>query len=171
MGPGWGGLVISQVAVAHPDRIRRLVFQSAFVPGDGECLLDNVPPFFGPALTASADERGDGTTVMPFAVWRDGFMNDATAEFALEMYDRLRPQPLRTFVEPVAMKAFSALTIPKSFINSTEDNGILQGEWGYHPRMSNRLGYFRLVQLPGGHQVMFTNPGLLAAKIEEAGRD
>ena len=37
--------------------------------------------------------------------------------------------------------------------------------------MSSRLGLFRLVQLPGSHEVMFTNPTLLAQKIIEAGRD
>jgi hypothetical protein len=31
--------------------------------------------------------------------------------------------------------------------------------------MSNRLGLFRLVLLPGGHEVMFSNPVGLAEKI------
>jgi hypothetical protein len=37
--------------------------------------------------------------------------------------------------------------------------------------MSSRLGLFRLVQMPGSHEVIFTNPGVLAAKLIEAGRD
>ena len=37
--------------------------------------------------------------------------------------------------------------------------------------MSNRLGLFRLVQIPGSHEVMFTAPQRLAAAIAEAGRD
>jgi hypothetical protein len=37
--------------------------------------------------------------------------------------------------------------------------------------MSNRLGLYRLVQMPGGHEVIYTNPPLLAEKILEAGRD
>jgi hypothetical protein len=44
-------------------------------------------------------------------------------------------------------------------------------EWGWHPRMSSRLGLFRLVQMPGSHEVIFTNPGGLAEKLIEAGRD
>jgi hypothetical protein len=37
--------------------------------------------------------------------------------------------------------------------------------------MSNRLGLYRLVQMPGSHEVIYTNPIGLAAKIIEAGRD
>jgi hypothetical protein len=37
--------------------------------------------------------------------------------------------------------------------------------------MSNRLGMFRLVGMPGSHEVIFTDPHLIAEKIVEAGRD
>jgi hypothetical protein len=37
--------------------------------------------------------------------------------------------------------------------------------------MSNRLGQFRFVQMPGSHEVMFSNPVGLAEKIIVAGRD
>ena len=45
------------------------------------------------------------------------------------------------------------------------------GEWGWHPRMSSRLGTYRLVQMPGSHELMFSNPVGLADKILDAGRD
>ncbi|WP_406633190.1 alpha/beta fold hydrolase [Amycolatopsis sp. WGS_07] len=171
LGHSWGGVLIAKIAEAVPDRVRRLVFQSAFVLLDGQTVLDNVPPFFPPALHANAAERGDGTVMLPFEIWRDGFMGDATRELAREVYDGLRPQPFRPFTEPVDLKTFAGLPIPKSYLNATEDNGLLQGEWGWHPRMSNRLGYFRLVQMPGGHEAMYTRPKLLAEKIVAAGRD
>lgn len=37
--------------------------------------------------------------------------------------------------------------------------------------MSSRLGLYRLVQLRGSHEVMFTAPERLAGAIEEAARD
>ena len=37
--------------------------------------------------------------------------------------------------------------------------------------MTSRLGMYRFLQMSGGHEVMFTNPDGLAAKIIEAGRD
>lgn len=41
----------------------------------------------------------------------------------------------------------------------------------WHPRLSEKLGLFRLVEGAGSHEVCFTNPALLALKIVEAGRD
>jgi hypothetical protein len=37
--------------------------------------------------------------------------------------------------------------------------------------MSSRLGLYRLVQIKGSHEVMFTAPERLAAAVVEAGRD
>jgi hypothetical protein len=42
---------------------------------------------------------------------------------------------------------------------------------GWHPRMSSRLGTFRLVQMPGSREAIFTKPITVADKIVEAGRD
>src|SRR6266496_1244386 len=35
-----GGIVISQAASRRPDRVRRLVYVAAFLPGDGQSLVD-----------------------------------------------------------------------------------------------------------------------------------
>ena len=40
----------------------------------------------------------------------------------------------------------------------------------FHPRMSSRLGAFKLLEMDGSHEVMFTRPAELAAKIVEAKR-
>jgi hypothetical protein len=37
--------------------------------------------------------------------------------------------------------------------------------------MSSRLGIYRLVQMPGGHELMFSNPDGLADKLIAAGRE
>ena len=44
VGHSYGGMVISGVADRLADRIRRLVYVNAFVPLDGQCLNDMVPP-------------------------------------------------------------------------------------------------------------------------------
>jgi hypothetical protein len=55
--------------------------------------------------------------------------------------------------------------------DSSEDIALGPGEWDRHPRMSSRLALYRLVQMPGSHEGLFTNPDGLAAKLVEAGRD
>ncbi|GEL16767.1 AMP-binding protein [Pseudonocardia asaccharolytica] len=75
------------------------------------------------------------------------------------------------FADKLDLSRFYALELPKSYINATEDTALPPGEWGPHPRMSSRLGLYRLVQLPGSHEVMFTAPERLADAIVAAGRD
>jgi hypothetical protein len=41
----------------------------------------------------------------------------------------------------------------------------------FHPRMSSRLGYFKMLEMDGSHEVMFTRPEELADKIIEASFD
>ena len=64
----------------------------------------------------------------------------------------------------------SEFTIPKSYLNCTEDTALPHHE-PWHPRLSQKLGLYRLVQTPGSHELCFTDPALLARKILEAGRD
>jgi hypothetical protein len=62
------------------------------------------------------------------------------------------------------------MQLGKSFINCTEDAG-LPDRHPWHPRMSQKLGVFRLVQTPGSHELCFSNPKRLALAIMDAGRD
>ncbi|MGI9500239.1 MAG: alpha/beta hydrolase, partial [Geminicoccaceae bacterium] len=64
----------------------------------------------------------------------------------------------------------AGMEIPKSYLNCTEDTS-LPHSLPWHPRLSEKLGLFRLVQTTGSHELCFTNPRLLAEKIMEAGRD
>jgi hypothetical protein len=58
--------LISRVAIEMPDRVRRLVYFAAFVPAHGKALVDELPPHLRTALQASAEERKDGSVVLPF---------------------------------------------------------------------------------------------------------
>lgn len=170
-GHSYGGMVITGVADRVPDRIRRLVYCNAFVPNDGESLTDMAPPHIVEAFQAQISERGDGSVVLPFQVWRENFINDADLETARVAYDRLNPHPLRTFTDKISLSRNPAeMMISKSYINCTEDTAM-PGSMPWHPRLSEKLGLFRLIQVPGSHELCFSNPQRLAQAIIEAGRD
>ncbi|MEH2468251.1 alpha/beta fold hydrolase [Nostoc sp.] len=171
LGHSFGGTIIAKVAEVIHDRIRRLIFLDAFVLNDGESLIDNAPPGSQVLFDALVRESGDQTIMLPFEIWREAFLNDAELDLAKSSYAQLLPEPYQPWIDKLDLKRFYALSIPKSYLYCTEDNVLPQGEWGWHPKMSNRLGLFRLVQMPGGHEVMFSNPVGLAEKIIVAGRD
>jgi pimeloyl-ACP methyl ester carboxylesterase len=171
LGHSFGGTVIAKVAEVIPERIRRLVFLNGFVLQDGNSLNDEVPQFYVTLFEQLSQSSADHTVMVPFPIWREAFMNDADLEMAKSVYAQLSPEPYQPFKDRLDLKKFYALGLPKSYINCTEDIALPHGEWGWHPRMSNRLGLYRLVHMPGGHEVMFTNPKGLAEKIIEAGRD
>ena len=171
LGHSFGGTIIAKVAEAIHDRIRRLIFFNAFILNDEESIRDNLTPDSQALLNKLARESDDNTITMPFEIWREAFLNDADLELAQFSYAQLSPEPYQPFIDKLNLKQFYSLSIPKSYLYCTEDTALPQGEWGWHPRMSSRLGQFRFVQMPGSHEVMFSNPVSLAEKIIVAGRD
>lgn len=171
VGHSLGGTIICKVAEAIPERIKRLVFLNAFVLADGRSLVDEVPPHYVALFDRLSQESADRTITMPFPLWRESFVNDADLEMAKWTYAQLSPEPYQVSCDKLDLKKFYSLEIPRSYINCTEDTALPPGEWGWHPRMSSRLGRYRLVQMPGSHEVLYTNPSGLAEKIWEAGRD
>jgi pimeloyl-ACP methyl ester carboxylesterase len=172
LGHSYGGTIISKVVEALPDRVRRLVFWNAFVLQDGESLDDNVPPHYRALFSQMSAASPDGSVMLPFPIWREAFINDADLATAQRTYELLSPEPYQPFVDKLDLKKFHALPTPRSYLHCTEDTALPPSpEWGWHPRMSSRLGLYRLVQIPGSHEVMFTAPERLARAIVEAGRD
>ena len=96
---------------------------------------------------------------------------DADEALARSTYALLNPHPYRTFTEPAVLpQPLAALEVGKSYLNAQQDTA-LPHSLPWHPRLSERLGLFRLVECAGSHELCFSNPALLAVKMEEAGRD
>ena len=169
LGHSYGGMVITGAADRISTRLRRLVYWNAFVPNNGESISDMIPPHYVELFAQL--EQADGSVTLPFPIFREAFMNDASLELAQRAYDKLNPHPSNTFKDAIALSTNPAdMATPKSYINGTEDTS-LPHSMTWHPRLSEKLGLYRLVQTPGGHELCFTNPRLLAKKIMEAGRD
>lgn len=171
LGHSYGGMIITAVADRVPQKIRRLIYWSAFVPNDGESLNDMVPPHFAELFKSISAASSDNSVMLPYPIWREAFINDASAELAEEAFNKLNPHPYATFNDPISLTTSPAeMQIGKSYINCTEDTAMPQS-LGWHPRLSEKLGLFRLVQIPGSHELCFTDPEALADAIIKAGRD
>ncbi len=170
LGHSYGGMVITGVADQILGRLQRLIYWNAFVPNNGECLNDMVPPHYVALFDAVSAESPDNSVMLPFPIWREAFINDGSAELAQSAFDRLNAHPYATFTDPISLSMNPAeMQIPKSYINCTEDTALPQS-LGWHPRLSEKLGLFRLVQVSGSHELCFSNPASLAVAIMDAGQ-
>jgi hypothetical protein len=83
----------------------------------------------------------------------------------------LNPHPIKTLSDRISLATNpNAMRIPKSYINCTEDTS-LPPDHAWHPHLSRKLGLFRLIQVPGSHELCFSDPSRLARAILDAGRD
>ncbi len=170
VGHSYGGMVISGVADRIAHRLQRLVYVNAFVPRDGECLNDLVPPHYVELFDAIAADNNNAV-MLPFPIWREVFINDADLELAQSSYARLNPHPYRTFTDPIRLTtSLAQQSVGRSYLNCQQDTALPQS-LGWHPRLSEKLGLFRLVECQGSHEAWFTRPRELAQAIIEAGRD
>ncbi|KAE9133862.1 hypothetical protein PF010_g2680 [Phytophthora fragariae] len=173
VGHSFGGTVIQTVAQLIPETIKRLVFYDAFVLKDGEMLADELPPAVKDTFQKLRESSTDNTIMLPFPLFRETFVNLASMETARKIYSGVTPEPADPLFEKLDLKKFYSLNLPASYLYFTEDNVLPQGGgYGWHPHMSGRLGLFRLIKGQGDHlSTARTDPGQVAAKIYEAGRD
>jgi pimeloyl-ACP methyl ester carboxylesterase len=169
VGHSGGGVAISRTVELIPDRVQRLVYISGWVLRDGESILGMCPLAYRDLFAGMAAESPDHTVWVPMEVWQSNFINGAEEATAKSAFEHLVPEPYSYLVERAAFGVFHSLPTPKSYILPTEDIVLPRDdEWGWHPRMTSRLGEHRFIQLPGSHEVMFTNPSGLADAIVEA---
>jgi pimeloyl-ACP methyl ester carboxylesterase len=113
VGNSSAGAVITGVADRAPERIQQVVYLDAFVPTDGQSLVDLIPPDRRPAMQQLVEQEGDGWLLPRFAPapW-EKFVPEAwqvTDAADLEwVLPRLRPTPFGHFTEPVKLRLSDA---------------------------------------------------------------
>jgi pimeloyl-ACP methyl ester carboxylesterase len=169
VGHSFGGSVVSRVSQVIPERLKRLVFHTAFVVADGASVNDEFPDDQTALFEAAARDSPDGTVECPWEVFRDQFIQDASPEAARSVWERLVPQPFAPWAQKLDLGEFYRGELPRSCVAVADDRALPAGKW--HPEMSSRLGRFKLIEMDGSHEVMFTRPAELARKLVEAAND
>jgi hypothetical protein len=105
------------------------VFLDAFVPSDGQGMLDVIPPDRRPALEAFVEKEGDGWLLPRFApppwkklvteTWQ--VADDADLNWILP---RLRPTPFGHFREPVKRRNPAAEKLPRTYVRTVAASGL-----------------------------------------------
>jgi pimeloyl-ACP methyl ester carboxylesterase len=109
LGHSYGGMVATGVADRARGRITQLIYLDAFVPVNGQALIDLVPPFECQRLLDSV-KAGDGWRVTPNPIPPDTSHDD------VEWISKYRmPQSVKCFEQPLRLQA--DLSLPRAYIH------------------------------------------------------
>ncbi|MBF6223268.1 alpha/beta fold hydrolase [Nocardia abscessus] len=171
VGHSYGGIVVTALADAVPDRIAELVYIDTFVPRDGEAVADIMPGMVE-AFAAAAAATGDGWRVPPQTEPSgDGGLYGVTEEPDLGWVASMQtPQSLKTFQQPMTLTDPAALAaIPVTHVHCGEGGEDFKAMRAAMPRTlpPADLPPDRLHVLPTGHDCMITMPRELAGCLLE----
>jgi pimeloyl-ACP methyl ester carboxylesterase len=127
VGHSMGGVVITQAAARCPERISLLVFVAAFMPQDGQSLLDltQLPEGAGDQVQANIVIEGDPPVArMTSPAARASLMARCSPEQIARALELSRPQPLAPFATPVSIPAGALDGLRRVYIHTTEDVAI-----------------------------------------------
>lgn len=127
VGHSMGGVAITQAAGRCPDRIALLIYVAAFLPRDGQSLLDltRLPEGADDQIQANLVVEGDP----PVATLSDeasrnaayGCCSDEQVAWAAQ---RRRPQPVIPFATPVSIDAEIQERLPRAYVTCLQDRSI-----------------------------------------------
>jgi pimeloyl-ACP methyl ester carboxylesterase len=159
VGHSYGGMVATGVADRARARVRRLVYLDAFVPRDGQSLLDLLPADVAERMRESAKTAGDGWRVPPNPVPPD----TSEADLAWLMPRRVM-HPLRAFEEPLRLTGPEG-AVPRTYIYCTR---IAPGDvFGPFAERARREAGWEYLELEASHSPNVTAPEALAALLDK----
>ena len=162
VGHSYAGAVITGVAELRPERIARLVYLDAFMPDDGESVMDMEPPESREAFLRVVREQGDGWRVVAQEEYleRWGVTDPADRDW---VWPRLTDQPFLSCAEAVSAPNHVARRLPRTFIDLTSPKNA-----GLVPSTERaRAEGVEMLEIETGHDAMVTEPERLAELLEE----
>jgi pimeloyl-ACP methyl ester carboxylesterase len=154
VGYSYSGMVITGVAERAPERLAQLVYLDAYVPRDGESLLDMLGPNAAAFIEQAALAYGDG--------WQ--IPHDPPDA------PRRTPHPLKTGQQPVSLTNPAAAALPRTFIYCTQDKDAMGPVGLPITQAAERArsdGRWRYRELQTGHSPWETAPRELASLLLE----
>ena len=165
VGHSSAGFLMQAAAPGAPEKIEKLIFLNAFILPDGKCQFDLVPPEASEGMTAAANASPDNCVPIIEDFVRNQLMGGESVEMQDALISRLVPQPLAIFTTPVSTQEFENLTVPRAVVFCKDDASLPPGAY---LGMAQGLGDYKLVEVTGSHEALFTNPGVVAAGLIEA---
>jgi pimeloyl-ACP methyl ester carboxylesterase len=157
VGHSAGGMVISTVAEARPDKIERLVYLSAFLLPNGASPVAEAARDEGSTLSAHLQFSPDGTIVVDPSARRDVFYGDCDDRDVALAQSLLRPIGLRTTTDLLVLGA-GFERVRRFYVSCLRDQAISPA---FQQRMYTALPCERVLTIPSDHSPFLSHPGAL----------
>ncbi|ASK94466.1 alpha/beta fold hydrolase [Xanthomonas citri] len=164
VGHSFGGITITNVAEAVPDKVKTLVYLAAFVPEPGQSLLDVSKRDTGSRLASqlSVDQARGTVSIKPEA--RGPIMaNDGTVAQQAELASMLVDEPLQPMATPVQWSAARAGKVDRVYLRTRLDQAVSPA---FQSEMASNTPMRMTIDLETGHAPFVTMPDQLASAIE-----
>jgi pimeloyl-ACP methyl ester carboxylesterase len=169
VGHSMGGVVITQAAASCPEHVDRLVYVAAFLPADGESLIDLTqrPEGAGDAVQANLVVEGDPpVATMPDAAAREGLMNCCDDEAAAWGISLRGAQPVAPFTHPVRLTGPNADELDRlsrAYVMCLQDRAIRPP---LQRLMLERAGCDPVIEIDTDHCVWASRPDELVTALD-----
>ncbi len=167
VGHSFGGMVISAVAEALPERIKTLVYLAAYLPRSGESLYQ-LSQEDSASIVGQYWRQDDPANYSPASIASDGivpaFAADCTPEEQQLLIERQRAEPVPPLATPVTLSAERYGRVPRCYIETLNDRAVSHQ---LQTLMLARTPVERRFSLPTSHSPFFAAPAQLAAILSE----
>jgi pimeloyl-ACP methyl ester carboxylesterase len=158
VGHSMGGVVITQAAANCPEHIDRLVYVAAFLPDDGESLIDLTqrPEGAGDAVQSGLVVDGDPpVATMPPEAAREGLMHCCDEEAAAWAQSLRGSQPVAPFTHPVRVGGPAFDQLRRAYVMCLQDRAIRPA---LQRMMLERAGCDPVLEIDTDHCVWASRP-------------
>ena len=163
VGHSRGGIVISEVAEARPEKIARLVYLAAFLLRDGESVARMMRAEGSSLILPNLIVFEDGiSSIVRREALAETFYGDCTAAEVAAAAARLRPEPVLPNRTPVHITAARFGRVRRAYIATTLDRAVPPS---LQQAMYTALPCDRVITLDTAHSPFISAPATLALHL------
>lgn len=149
VGHSYAGMIITGVAESVKERLARLVYVDAFIPGDGQSVLDFMPESNQTALRDQARTEGDGWRLPASEARLDrwGLKEGPARDF---VRSKLCDFSIRCFEQPLRLPTNAAASLDRTYIACVAEDYPARPSFARFAERAKAEGW-RYYELPTGH--------------------